>query len=215
MSDHPKIAAEVQKLEGDALIELFVLDLTDLGGSTFPFHNERVNGVGTIGFGGVTYHSIPFKAEGYAFNGTEQNAQPKIYIGAIGGQIRALAREFDDFTGAKLKRLRTFRRHLDDGSDPDGTAMFQADVFSVDRKESENKLEFQFALGSSLDVFGMLFPGRKCLSRCQWRYKSAECGYSGGLPTCKHTPEDCEIHFGAGNPLPYGGFPGLEHYREL
>lgn len=53
------------------------------------------------------------------------------------------------------------------------------------------------------------FPARRYLGNyCAWvaRYTGAECGYSGALPTCSGTLDDCRDH---GNSHRFGGFPGL------
>lgn len=45
--------------------------------------------------------------------------------------------------------------------------------------------------------------------RCQWRYKSAECGYTGSILNCDLTlqgPNGCNVH---GNSENFGAFPGL------
>jgi lambda family phage minor tail protein L len=216
MSDSPKIIAEVQKLEPDALIELFILDLTELGGSTFYFHNQNVTGAGTLGYGGMTFEAIPIEAKGWAFNGTEQHASPTIRVSTVSGLLNSLVKEFDDLTEAKLTRIRTFRKHLDDGTDPDGTARFSHDVFIVDRKSSQDRISLEFELASSLDVYGTKLPGRRALSRCQFRFKDGDnCPYVGAGTSCAKTVAACRTYFGSAAVLPYGGFPGLERYRML
>lgn len=42
---------------------------------------------------------------------------------------------------------------------------------------------------------------------CGFRFKSARCGYTGALATCKHTLEDCRAH---DNSKRFGGRPGLQ-----
>lgn len=214
MSESVKIVAEVQKLEPDALIELFILDLTDRGGSAYYFHNQNQSGDGSLGYGGMTFAAIPIEAKGWAFNGTEQHPTPTIRVSSVGGLLNSLIKDYDDLTEAKLTRIRTFRKHLDDGTDPDGTARFSHDVFVVDRKASQDKLSVEFELSSSLDVFGVKLPLRRALARCGWQFKDGDgCPYTGAGTTCAKTVAACEAYFGAGSPLPYGGFPGLERYR--
>lgn len=214
MSDPLKITSEVQKLEPDALIELFVLDLTELGGELFYFHNQRVQGEGSLVYGGATFVAYPIEAKGFAFNGTEQLATPSISVASLNGLITGLVDQFDDLVGAKLTRIRTFRKHLADGSDPDDTARLSNDVFKVDRKGNQNKLWVDFELASSLDVAGILLPGRRCLVRCQWTFKDGvNCPYSGPNTTCAKTVAACVENFGEGAELPYGGFPGLDRVR--
>lgn len=47
---------------------------------------------------------------------------------------------------------------------------------------------------------------RYLANHCRWQYRGLECGYSGSLPSCKKTLEDCRNH---GNSPRFGGFIGL------
>ena len=67
----------------------------------------------------------------------------------------------------------------------------------------------EFTLGSENPLM-MRFPrGRIYKDRCRWRYKGAECGYSGPLATCDYTLQGengCAAH---DNTRRFGGFPGI------
>jgi phage-related protein len=60
---------------------------------------------------------------------------------------------------------------------PDSTAIFPKEIYYVDRKSAENRNLIEFELASAFDLAGVRAPKRQCISRCQWVYKSAECGY--------------------------------------
>jgi phage-related protein len=66
-----------------------------------------------------------------------------------------------------------------------------------------------FNLGAE-NALAKNFPRRmQTRDFCQWRYKSAECGYSGPLTTCDLTlkgANGCKQHQ---NTIFFGGFPGL------
>jgi lambda family phage minor tail protein L len=210
MSDPLKITREVQKLEPDALIALWILDLSGLGGSTYYFHGERSTGGANLTFNGQAFVAIPITAEGFAFNGTEQNPTPTLILSNVGTIVPALIRDYEDLVGAKVTRIRTFRKHLADGSDPDGAAQFSADVFFVNRRTSDNKIAVQFELGASTDVEGITLPLRRAVANlCPWVFKGTECGYSGAGTTCAKTLAACKTYHGATAALPFGGFPGL------
>lgn len=53
-------------------------------------------------------------------------------------------------------------------------------------------------------------PARKQMrDRCQWRYKSGDCGYTGGIATCDLSldgPNGCTAH---NNVEHFGGYPGI------
>lgn len=82
--------------------------------------------------------------------------------------------------------------------------------------------EFDVIIGSASDyqvsltlgarnLLGMTVPKRNQLrDYCAWKYKSDECGYSGGLPTCDLTlngDNGCAAHNNTKN---FGGFPGIK-----
>lgn len=220
MSDSPKITAEVQKLEQDAEIELFLMDLTKLGGSVLGYHNQRVTGAGVLTFGAQTFDPLPLEAEGFAYNGTDQPPAPTIKLSNVGSLITALAAQYGGLTRAKVTRIRTYRKHLADGSDPDATAKFAEDVFFINRKRNENKVWFEVELGSSLDVDGVELPFRKMLPRCQATFKDGvNCPYVGADTSCLKTVAACTTKRDAGGfggtdvALPYLGFPAVERAR--
>lgn len=76
-------------------------------------------------------------------------------------------------------------------------------------KSSANDFSVSLTLGANSPL-RQLFPRRiQMRDRCAWRYKSAECGYVGAMPTCDLTlqgPNGCAAH---NNTAKYGGFPGL------
>jgi phage-related protein len=92
----------------------------------------------------------------------------------------------------------------------DPTAEFPREVYYIDRKALENRDLIEFELASAFDLIGVRAPKRQCTANiCQWVYKSTECSYSGGLPTCLKTLTDCKAHFGAVAELPFGSYPGI------
>jgi lambda family phage minor tail protein L len=214
MSEPTKIVAETQSLSPDALIELFVLDLTKLGGSVFRFHNQPVEGAGTITFDGQTYQSMPIEAAGFAMTGTDQPPTPTIRVSSINGALTSLIEQYDDLDRSVLTRIRTYRKHLADGSDPDGSARFSEDIFLISRKAGQNRRIVEFELGSSLDVDGVQVPRRRLVPRCQAQFKDGvNCPYVGAGSTCAKTVVACKTYFGEDADLPFLGYPGVEKVR--
>jgi lambda family phage minor tail protein L len=207
-----KVITELQKLEPDALVELFLLDCSIFGGAVYPFHNQRAQGAGSVLFGGVTFQPIAMKAKGFAHNGTEQPPTPTITISAIGGVVAALVEQYDGLVGARVTRIRTFRKWLDDGSEPDSTARVSNDVYFVSRPVSSNRESFTFELESVLAMHGATIPFRKVMGRCQaQRFKDGvDCPYVGADSSCGKKVTDCAAKFGAGAALPFMGFPAVE-----
>lgn len=215
MSESAKIIAETQKLEQDALIELLVVDITRYGGPVLRFHNQRLNSAdGILTFGASDFEPLTFEAKGFAYNGTDQTPAPTIALSNIASFVTSLSEQYKGLARVKVTRIRTYRKHLADGSDPDATAKFSEEVFFVDRKAAENKIWFEVHLGSSLDVDGVQLPFRKVLPRCQATFKDGvNCPYTGSDTSCAKTPTACAAKFGAGAALPYLGFPAVERAR--
>ena len=118
---------------------------------------------------------------------------------------------------------------------PDSTAIFPKEIYYVDRKSAENRTVIEFELASAFDLAGVRAPKRQCISRCQWVYKSVECGYDptvgpgkvvNGVTFTRFTANDvgttvdsedvcgkrqssCECRFGENKELPFGGYPGI------
>lgn len=104
----------------------------------------------------------------------------------------------------------------------DPTAEFPVDIFYIDRKASETREVVEFELASSFDVAGVQLPRRQIVQNvCTWRYRGAECGYTGtnyfdandaavgtlALDVCGKRLSSCKVRFGANDPLPFGSFP--------
>ena len=75
----------------------------------------------------------------------------------------------NDLTGATVTRIRTLAKFIDavnfaDGqnADADPTAEFPQEIYSIDRKASENREAVEFELASVLDLAGINCPKRQC-----------------------------------------------------
>jgi len=223
------IAADLYRLNAGQMVELFELDATALGGSVTRLHNGT-NALGAdVVWQGVTYVRFPLQAQGFEFSGRGQLPRPTITVANVTGSIGALVRAYDDLVGAKLTRRRTLLKYLDavnfaGGVNPsaDPSAALPDDVYYIDRKVSENKYQIEFELAASFDVSGVQLPRRAIVQNvCPWRYRGAECGYTGtsyfdtndaavgslALDVCGKRISSCQARFGATAELPFGGFP--------
>jgi len=225
------IASDIQKLAPGTLVDLFELDATAIGGEVVRFHNG-VNALGSdVVWQANTYTRFPIEASGFERSGSGSLPRPKLRVSNITGLVGALVRELQDLVGAKLIRRRTFAKYLDAVNFPGGVnpaadpnASFPDEIWNVERKSGENGLHVEFDLAAAFDVQGVQLPRRQCIQNvCTWRYRAAECGYAGGavadindVPTggmasdqCGKRLASCKLRFGAYNPLPFGGFPGV------
>lgn len=225
------IASDIQTLAPGAIVELFELDCTVIGGAVLRFHNG-VNELGAdVVWDGATYTRFPVEASGFERTGSGSIPQPKLRVANVTGLVGALVRELQDLVRAKLTRRRTLVKYLDavnftGGVNPtaDPNAAFPDEIWFIERKAGENGIYVEFELAAAFDVAGVMLPRRQCIQNvCTWKYRSAECSYAGGavadrndVPTgsmasdsCGKRLASCKLRFGAYNPLPFGSFPGV------
>ena len=219
--------SDLQAVAPSAVIELFVLELNVLQhgvADTYRFHaGSNLNANGQLIWAGNTYLRFPIEADGFEYSGNGQLPRPKLRASNILGTITALLLSLPaGLEGAKVTRIRTLTRYLDavnfPGSTnpygtPDPTAEFPREIYYIDRKTAETRDVVEFELAAAFDLAGVRAPKRQCIANiCQWVYRSAECGYAGGLPSCDKTLDACKAHFGGNAELPFGSFPGVGMY---
>lgn len=141
--------SELQKPNVDNIIELFQLELnTTMHGvsQTYYFHN----GVGTLNdaeliFANNQYKRMSIEASGFEFNG-KQLPRPTLKVSNIFGDITTILLTLPQgLEGAKVTRIRTLRRYIDDinfeGGDillEDSSLLLQEDDSLVDLESGQN-----------------------------------------------------------------------------
>jgi lambda family phage minor tail protein L len=182
-----ELTTEIQKLAPSAMIELFVMDSTSIGGEILRFH-AGTNGLKqNIVWQGETYVRYPVVASGFEFNGQGQIPRPKLQVANILSAITQVTSEFGDLLGAKITRKRTLAKFLDAvnfsggvNASADPTAEFDEDIYYIDRKSSEDRDVVEFELAASVDLVGVSVPRRQVIQNiCIWKYRGAECGFTG------------------------------------
>lgn len=225
------ILSEIVKTSPSKIIDLFIADFSTISGNDKLYFFSDTNELGAnVTFAGIVYTAYPFELTGLEWNGSGQLPTPKLKMANINGFITALNMQYQDLLGLRITRVRTMLKYLDainftGNTNPtaDPTAKFIDEVYYIDRKVTENNMLVEYDLVSALDISSIKLPRRLIIQNtCQWRYKSAECGYipgsmftSMGIPTtdamldiCGKRLSDCKLRFGATNILNYGGFPG-------
>jgi len=220
---------DTQGLQGDAIIELFAIDLSSgvQGPETVEFIlfcNWIQTDGRTVKYNGQVFSPIPYTASGFQIRNEGVLPNPSITVANIGLEFTSVINTYDDLLGCKVIRRRVLARHLDDGSDPDPQAHWPDEIWFIQQKTAESKLSVSFELSTPFDLDGVTLPKRRALRyACPWVYRSAECGYTGGPvadikdnPTlnpdddaCGKRVKSCQLRYGGSVDLPYGGFPGL------
>ena len=225
-----------QSLTPDARITLYELDLTPVGDTDIRRFSTSSNVGSTVGFGGEVYTVVNLKSSGFELKSQGAASRPTVKIANAGSLVSALAQEFGDLRGMKFTRIQTFRRFLDDGAEPDGTAWLTRDEYFINRRVASNRVFVEYELVSVLDQEGKVLPGRQCMRdycshlyrvwdpvAVDFDYTKATCPYVDALyftrkgvstsdPTlddCGRKLSDCRKRFGQFGILPTRAFPGM------
>lgn len=187
MTINSGLTTEIQKLAPSAVIELFVIDATSLGGDVLYFHAGTNKLNENVVWQGQEYIRFPVQATGFEYNGNGQFPRPQIQVSNAMSAITQVLLAYNDLLGAKVTRRRTLAKFLDavnftggvnDNADP--TAAFEEDVYFIDQKSSEDKDIVQFTLAAAIDLVGVQLPRRTIIQNiCTWIYRGPECGYTG------------------------------------
>ncbi|QBC44466.1 phage minor tail protein L [Iodobacter fluviatilis] len=230
------LKTDIQTLTPGAHIELFELDMTQIGGDVVRFHAGTNALTQPVVWKGQQYAPYPVEATGFAASNKGAMPRPSLKVANVVGLMSALAGDHNDLLGCKVTRRRTLAQYLDTVNFPDGvnpsadpSQEFPPEIWMIDRKALETPELIEFELASPMDLMGQQLPARQIVQNCcTWRYRGSECGYTGGpvadindLATtdsvkdqCGKRLASCKLRFGANSELPYGGYPaaGLLRY---
>ena len=179
LTSRKAIINEAGLLTASATIDLYTLDATPIGGGTLYFYCGTNASRGPVVFQGITYNAFPVKVEGYQYNGKGEPPRPTVTFANVAGFMTSLVLTYDDLVGALFIRRRTFAKFLDGQPEADPNAAYPDDVYTIDRKVSENNQTVEFELGISIDVQGVMLPRRQVLANlCTVNYRGPECSFA-------------------------------------
>lgn len=226
-----------QQLTPGTLIDLFDINMTDIGGGIYHFTPGVLNGKKAI-WKKTTYEPLPISASGFEKNGRGEQPTPTLSMPA-NELIIASVIALDDLRRARVTRWQVYEDNLDNGSAP-YDSYYPPDIYMIQRKVRHNTMTgvIEWELSTGLDLWGDQVPRRVATQKiCMWRYRvwdggkfsylRATCPYAGNNyfdvdgkrvanPTqdkCGKALEDCELRFGVNEPLPFGAFPGIGSAR--
>lgn len=230
------IATDAQKLEKEPKVILFEIDVRSTGQDAVLRFSPVVDGqeAWPIQFGGNVYQRLSISAQGFEWNGTGTAPRPTLTLFAKDLTFLSLVVNTNDLVGCPVRRIRTYRKYLDDGVSANPSAHYPIDNFRIERKSKQLRKEITFELSSPLDQQGKKIPARQVLrdtcshrfrywANGQWNYDGVTCPYAGaamydqkGEPTtdplkarCGKKLSDCTTHFGEDAVLPMFAFPGV------
>lgn len=229
------VQTEAQNLAPSAIISLFTIDTSSVGGPMLYFVMGSQNGQ-PVRYNGIDYQPVDVEFTGLETTGSGALPTPTIRISNVDGLAQAIVSTWGELLGCTLYRVRTFKRFLDGEPDADPTAFYGPDIFRFERRTSENAVYIEWELSAAIDQEGKMLPGRQVIRQtCLWRYRTfvpgqgydyskAQCPYTGNQffdvndqpvsDPAKDYPSRrlgcCRARFGRSNPLPFGGFPGVQ-----
>lgn len=230
------IASDAQRLEQDARVTLFLIDASSKGQGELRFAPESSDGQ-SLFFDGYEYTPLPMDASGFEWNGKGKLPRPKLSVSGLSVSFLSLSIGADDLVGLPIQRIRTYRKHLDDGADPDPEQVFPIDYYVFERKSRDTRTSLEFELSVKMDQQSRRIPARQVLrDSCthiyrRWTgngfdYSRATCPYAGGQSydaagnavsdskdRCGKRLSDCRLRFGDNGRLPTRAFPGVGRVR--
>lgn len=193
MTVNEKVASDIQELSPGRLIELYQLDLTVIGGDTTLYFTPVTEEDNTpITFNSLSYIPIHLETTGWDVSGEGQLPRPIITVSNVLLSFSSYIIDLNDMVGARLTRLRTFKKYLDGESEADPTATFPTDMFVIERKISEDKYTVSFELSAYMDVQGTQIPKRQIIrDTCLHSYRIYSSGgaFDYTNATCPYTKE--------------------------
>lgn len=231
MATNEKIKSDIQKLfVGSDMVDLWTIDATKFGGGLYRFTPATISG-SNVFFNGIEYVQLPVEITGMEITGDGRLPRPRIKVANVGLTFIAFINAYNDGLGAKVTRVRTFKKYIDGQSEADPNAVFPSDIFYIEQKTIQNKYFIEWEIVSPLDIGNRTIPKNQVLPYCQHRYRlfidgvfdytTATCPYTGtdyftedgetttsGNDSCGKKLSDCELRFPLeDDQLPFKGFP--------
>ncbi|EEJ7243450.1 phage minor tail protein L [Salmonella enterica subsp. enterica] len=179
------MSSEAGQAEQSALLDLWTIDLTSLGGDICYLHNG-VNEKGEpVIWQGQEYQPYPIQGDGFELNGKGPSNQPTLTVSNLFGLVTGIASSFHDCAGGRVVRRRVYVRFLDAvnfyAGNPEANPEQELySRFDIEQLVSLTASRAIFRLAVPGETDGYQFPGRVMLADiCNWIYRSAECGYNG------------------------------------
>jgi len=186
------VISEAQKLSQDALVKLYSLDLTELGGPVLLFTDSKN---GSVFFGGLEYVPVDVEMANLEINSESSGSSPTVKITHNGSPISGYLETYGDLTGAMFSRMRTYVQFLDTqsgGTTPNSSQVFGPDSFYIERLSHLDEISCEFELAASLNVDGIMWPYLLILKDiCNLDYRT----YSGGTFTQGRCPYNGSSYF--------------------
>lgn len=220
LNSNKKITTEARRFTPSSIVTLYEIDAESLlidtqsvydterrADAVFRFHNNLKLLKQDIIWKGQLYRALPIKVEGYESSTRGALATPRMALmssdieSSFFSDFRSQLRRHDDLIGAKVTRIRTFSKYLDEENffvrvggakiplgnmegivpedfEPDPLAEFPREIFYIERKSAEGRSGLEFELSSAIDFENVKLPRRIVVaSFCNFTYRGEGCLY--------------------------------------
>lgn len=184
---------------GSQPIHLFTVEDYDSAGNSLHWAAYP----SSVEFDGVTYDPAPISFDSVKENNSGQIDTTTVTVSnvtrIIGGYLEAY-----DLKGKMVVLKTVFANRLGESD------AYIDDVYFID-SYSMDAYNVSFVLTSKFDVLSVQLPMRKFTRTvCAWKFKSAECGYTGAGDHCQRLKQNCQA---LGNYDRFGAFPSVPQRR--
>jgi len=160
------IKIEGNKLNPDALVELFKLDFANINPSLTPlyFTNSPMEGLSAILWKGNSYQYFPFTFSNIVQKATGEGIEPAtLTVSNVHRVLISAILSAGSIIGSTITRTRTFYKFTDNGSNPNPLAHYPEEEFIIIQKTKQNRVILEYKLTSILDLPNAQLPARQML----------------------------------------------------
>ncbi|GHK48980.1 hypothetical protein ECZU08_45760 [Escherichia coli] len=104
---------ECTKTEQSALVVLWEIDLTEVGGDRYFFCNEQNEKGEPVTWQGRQYQAYPIQGSGFEMNGKGASARPTLKVSNLYGMVTGMAEDLQSLVGGTVVRRKVYARFLD------------------------------------------------------------------------------------------------------
>ena len=235
------IISHEQKLNLGRRYELFQMDLREFDLGYVRLHQGDEGAIHEVSFGGDVYFPRPITTSGWELNAQGRLPRPRFATANVGGLFTPMIDNNNGLAGAPFQRIVTYEKYLDGQPTADATQHDPIDSYEINRVLAAGRIEgveaVQWELRTAPDRPNAKTPRIQIIKGpCQRSYRTFDtatgqfvngsCPYRGTETfdeedavtnnegdECSQTVPGCTIRFGAGNKIPYLGFPSVGDLR--
>lgn len=140
------------------IVEMFVLDTTNWGGSVLRFTNSKTD-VGYITHNSLQYYWLPCELTGLTTGTSGTLPQPTLNVSVAGNTLlRAAITAYGDLAACKLTYFKTYEKYLDGRPGADAAAITPPEVFILSQLVGFTNIQASWRLVTPLDRPNVLIP---------------------------------------------------------